>query len=136
MIATATAEQYPSFDTVGEAKGLSDMSRPDALPTFSGTFRYETEFEWTHSDGTVLLDLGKVYETAQVQVNGQAAGVRICPPYSLGIGELVHPGKNVLVVEVTNTLVKEQRDFFSRFVQQEPSGLLGPVRLFLLNLPG
>lgn len=128
-IATATAEQYPSFETVGEAEGLSDMSRPDALPTFSGTFRYEAEFEWTHSAGAVLLDLGQVYEIAQVWVNGQSAGVCICPPYNLDIGELIHPGKNILVVEVTNTLVKEQRDFFSRYAQQEPSGLLGPVRL-------
>ena len=45
------------------------------------------------------------------------------------IGKLLRAGANTLVVEVTNTLVKQQRDFFSRFAQQEPSGLLGPVRL-------
>ena len=50
-------------------------------------------------------------------------------PYRLAVGSLVHPGKNKLVIEVTNTLVKDQHDFLSRFAQQEPSGLLGPVRL-------
>jgi hypothetical protein len=105
------------------------MSRPGALPTFSGTFRYETAFAWAGSARDVTLDLGQVYETAQVWVNGQEAGVRICPPYRLAIGELLRPGGNDLVVEVTNTLVKQQRDFLSRFAPQEPSGMLGPVRL-------
>jgi len=77
----------------------------------------------------VLLDLGAVYETADVWVNGQSAGVRICPPYRFEIGRLVRPGQNTLTVEVTNTLVYEQRDFFSRFASLEPSGLLGPIRV-------
>ena len=128
-VATATSEQYPMFEAVGQFEALSDMSRPGVLPTFSGTFRYETTFEWAHPGETVTLDLGDVYETAEVWVNGQPSGIRICPPYRLEAGELLHPGQNTLVVEVTNTLVKEQRDFLSRFAHQEPSGLLGPVRL-------
>ena len=100
-------------------------------PAFSGTFRYETAFEWSAPDtATVLLDLGQAYETVEVLVNGRPAGIRICPPYQLDVSRLVRPGPNALVVEVTNTLAKEQRrDFFSRFSPQEPSGLLGPVRL-------
>jgi hypothetical protein len=105
------------------------MSRPEVLPRFSGTFRYETSFEWTHSEGAAAIDLGQVYETAEVWVNGQQAGVCICPPYRFQVGGLLRPGKNTLAVEVTNTLVKDQHDFLSRFAQQEPSGLLGPVRL-------
>jgi hypothetical protein len=132
-IATATADRYPSFDTLAQAEGLPDMSLPDALPAFSGTFRYETEFEWAYSAEIVTLDLGELYETVEVWVNDQSAGVRICPPYCLDIGELVHPGKNTLVIEVTNTLANEQRDFFSRYAQQEPSGLLGPVRVIPKN---
>jgi hypothetical protein len=128
-IATATAEQYPSFAPRSEAEHLSDMSHPAALPAFSGTFRYETGFDWAHREGMIWLDLGEVYETMEVWVNGQAAGVCICPPYRLDISELVRPGKNTLIVEVTNTLAKAQRDSFSRFAQQEPSGLIGPVCL-------
>jgi hypothetical protein len=42
---------------------------------------------------------------------------------------LVKPGRNKLVLEVTNTLVKDKRDFLSAFAQQDPSGLLGPVSI-------
>jgi hypothetical protein len=128
-IAVASAERYPSFEPAPVAAELADMSRPEGLPRFSGTFRYTTEFEWPHAPAAVVLDLGDVYETAEVWVNGQAAGVRICPPYRLEIGALLRQGANTLVIEVSNTLVKQQHDFLSRYAQQEPSGLLGPVRL-------
>ncbi len=43
---------------------------------------------------------------------------------------MLRAGANTLVVEVTNTLVKDQNDFLSRYLPQEPSGLLGPVQVF------
>jgi hypothetical protein len=128
-VATATSEQYPSFEAFEELTELADMSQPGLLPRFSGTLRYETSFEWSGSQDGIAIDLGQVYETAQVWVNGRSAGVCICPPYRLDVGGLVCPGTNELVIEVTNSLVKDQHDFLSRFAQQEPSGLLGPVRL-------
>jgi hypothetical protein len=69
------------------------------------------------------------YDAFSNQVSALTAGVRICPPYHLSVGALLRPGANTLAIEVTNTLVKQQRDFLSRYAQQEPSGLLGPVRL-------
>lgn len=128
-VSTASAEQYPHFEKWGKLMNLKNMSGPDILPRFSGTFRYETEFAWNGPEGHILLDLGEVFETAEVWVNGKPAGVRICPPYHVEITGLIHQGRNKLVIEVTNTLVKEQHDFLSAFAQQEPSGLLGPVRL-------
>ncbi|MET3547068.1 hypothetical protein ABID47_003684 [Paenibacillus favisporus] len=128
MISLAKAEQYPHFEEWGSVTDLINMSGPDGLPRFSGTFRYEIEFEWNESTKQVLLDLGEVYETAEVWLNGEQAGVRICPPYTFEIHGMIRKGTNKLVVEVTNTLVKEQRDFLSSFAQQEPSGLIGPVR--------
>lgn len=129
-ISLANAEQYPHFEEWGKRAALTNMSGPDSLPRFTGTFRYETEFEWDDSRAGALLDLGDVYETAEVWLNGEHAGVRICPPYRLEIDGLLKKGKNTLVIEVTNTLVKEQRDFLSSFAQQEPGGLIGPVRVF------
>jgi hypothetical protein len=128
-VSTAEAEQYPHFKEWGKLTALTNMSGPDCLPRFSGTFRYETEFEWNESSNQVLLDLGEVYETAEVWLNSEQAGVRICPPYCLEINGLIKKGTNKLVIEVTNTLVKDQRDFLSAFAQQEPSGLIGPVRV-------
>ncbi|MFB5678321.1 glycosylhydrolase-like jelly roll fold domain-containing protein [Paenibacillus terreus] len=128
-VSIAEAEQYPQFREWGRLAALKNMSGPDCLPRFTGTFRYETEFEWNESANQALLDLGEVYETAEVWLNDEQIGVRICPPYRLEINGPLKKGKNKLVIEVTNTLVKDQRDFLSSFAQQEPSGLIGPVRV-------
>ncbi|WP_261301585.1 glycosylhydrolase-like jelly roll fold domain-containing protein [Paenibacillus andongensis] len=131
-VAISEAEHYPHFKEWGELTALTNMSAPGRLPRFTGTFRYETEFEWNESGNQALLDLGEVYETAEVWINGEEAGVRICPPYRIEIDGLIKKGKNKLVIEVTNTLVKEQPDFLSAYAQQEPSGLIGPVRVIRL----
>jgi hypothetical protein len=62
-------------------------------------------------------------------MNDGTAGVRISTPYRFNISNLIEQGSNSLIIEVTNTLVKDQRDPFSLLAQQEPSGLLGPVRI-------
>ncbi|BFT74433.1 glycosylhydrolase-like jelly roll fold domain-containing protein [Paenibacillus sp. P36] len=129
-VSTADSEHYPQFTEWGKLTALTNMSRPDYLPRFSGTFRYEMEFAWRESTNNVLLDLGEVYETAEVWLNGELAGVCICPPYRMEVHGLIKQGSNSLVIEVTNTLVKDQRDYLSSFVQQEPSGLIGPVTLY------
>jgi hypothetical protein len=128
-ISIAKAEHYPHFEEWKKRTALANMSGKERLPRFTGTFRYETEFEWDETTEQAQLDLGEVYETAQVWINGVEAGVRICPPYCIEINGLIKKGRNKLVIEVTNTLVKEQPDFLSAFAQQEPSGLLGPVRV-------
>lgn len=128
-VSIATSKQFPLFKEWGKLNQLTDLSNYSKLPTFSGTFRYETEFEWKQTQNPLHLDLGAAFETAEVFLNGVSIGVRICPPYRFMIKEFVRQGMNTLRIEVTNTLVKEQRDFLSKFAQQEPSGLLGPVRL-------
>lgn len=130
-VSTANAEEYPQFKEWGTLTALTNMSGPDYLPRFTGTFRYETELEWNESGSQALLDLGEVYETAEVWLNNEHVGLRIYPPYHIEINGL-KKGRNKLVIEVTNTLAKDQRDFLSSFAQQEPSGLIGPVRLITL----
>jgi len=128
-VSICEADRYPHFREWGKLEDLTNMSGPGCLPRFTGTFRYEIEFEWMEPANQVLLDLSEVYETAQVWLNGEEAGVRICPPYCVEIQGLIIEGKNKLIIEVTNTLAKEHHDFLSAFAQQEPSGLLGPVRV-------
>ena len=127
-VSTADSLSYPTFTPWRDLPELADLSMPGSLPAFSGTFRYETGFAWPGPAGSAWLDLGEVYETAEVWLNGQRYGLRLCPPYLFELPEL-RPGENRLVIEVTNTLVKEQQDFLSRFTVQDPSGMLGPVRL-------
>ncbi|MFD0693383.1 glycosyl transferase family 2 [Paenibacillus sp. GCM10027628] len=128
-ISTADALSYPNFEAWGTMAHLANMSSPDRLPRFSGTFRYESVLDGDYADRPVKLDLGSAYETVDVWVNGDHIRSRICPPYSFDIGRFLLNGKNNLKIEVTNTLAKQQHDFFSRFMQQEPSGLLGPVTI-------
>ncbi|OKP97706.1 glycosylhydrolase-like jelly roll fold domain-containing protein [Paenibacillus sp. P46E] len=134
IVSIADADHYPQFKEWGTLTTLKNMSGPGDLPSFSGTFRYETEFEWNASCNSAFLELGEVYETAEVWINGEHAGVNLCPPYRMEIAGPIRKGTNSLVIEVTNTLVKDQRDFLSSFSQQEPSGLIGPVTISQISV--
>jgi len=129
-VSTATAEQYPDFQPEAKVTGPGNVARPGLLPTFSGTIRYETSFDGPPDAKEIWLDLGEVYEVAEVFVNEQPAGVRICPPYRFNVTDALIAGENGLRIEVTNTLAKQQGgNTFDRAMPQEPSGLVGPVRL-------
>ncbi|MBQ8953773.1 MAG: glycosyl transferase family 2 [Clostridia bacterium] len=113
----------------GEPKRLDalyNVTGPEGDDGFSGWMRYETAFD--AAPGAAALDLGVVGECAHVWLNGVDLGERIHAPYVFDISEAVKPGRNVLVVEVTNSLVHQQPDVFSQYVPIPPSGLLGPVR--------
>lgn len=113
-------------------RSLGNISAPDRMPEFSGTIRYETDFVQSEGQRLLLL-LGEVYESVSVWVNGILVGEKICPPYSFEVsGEVIRDGKNRLTIEVTNTLVKaHHNNEFDRFWVQDPSGLLGPVRIII-----
>ncbi|MHA6483296.1 glycosylhydrolase-like jelly roll fold domain-containing protein [Paenibacillus sp. strain BS8-2] len=129
-VSTAKSEQYPAFTPWREIDALTDVSQIGMLPTFSGTLRYETKFDWSSSRGArAAIDLGEAFETAEIYLNGESVGVRIAAPYRFDISKLIREGRNSIAIEVTNTLVLETPDIFSRLGQLEPSGLLGPVRL-------
>ena len=79
------------------------------------------------------IDCGEVGECMEVWLNGSSMGVRIAPPYRVrGKGKLFRED-NLLQVRVVNTLVHQQRDYFSRSLPLEPSGLLGPVKLRIVS---
>jgi hypothetical protein len=130
-VATATSKAYPNFTHWSVMDSLIDLSRPQLLPTFSGTFRYESQVSCEEEVSIVAIDLGEVYETAEVFINGLSAGVRIAAPYQFDVRGLISKGSNTLAIEVTNTLSNAQYDPFSRIAQLEPSGLLGPVKFMI-----
>jgi hypothetical protein len=89
-----------------------------------------------------------IREAAVVYVNGERAGSLWCPPYSLDITKLLHPGENSLKVEVANLALNHMAGrslpdyrllnlrYGTRFeaqdmdkVQSIPAGLFGPIRL-------
>lgn len=111
---------------------LVNLASAGMYPEFSGTMIYETSFDLPENVRRIRVDLGEVYETAEILINGQTAGVRVAPPYTvIAEEELLKPGVNTLTVRVVNTLGHQQsrQDRYGMTLPQEPVGLLGPVEL-------
>ncbi len=121
------AHGMPCDEAPKRIDALYNVTGPEGDDAFSGWMRYETAFE--AEPGAAALDLGEVGECARVWLNGEDLGERIHAPYVFDISKALREGSNALTVEVTNSLVHQQPDVFSRYVQIPPSGLLGPVRV-------
>lgn len=130
-VSMANALEYPSFANEMELSELTNLAVLGLHPNFSGTIRYEINFEVKDTPKKAIIDLGRAYEIADMSLNGEKVGVKICPPYKFEVSNYLKKGTNKLVVEVTNTLVKSQKDLLSSFAVQEPTGLLGPVKVNL-----
>ena len=93
-----------------------------------------------------MLDLGDVYNMAEVLVNGESVRVLWKKPYQVDLTDYVHPGDNTLEVRVTNLwpnrlirdaqLLESERitytgyPFYGPGEPLRPAGLLGPVVLY------
>jgi len=127
--------------TIGALEGpwhlVDERGTPVALPcpgnwaeqpgweTFAGTLTFRTEFtltEWHASTG-LFLDLGEVGDIAEVLINDQPVGLCAWAPYRLRINGQCSAGRNLLTVNVTNSIANRYEGL------QLPSGILGPVRL-------
>lgn len=85
-----------------------------------------------------FLDLGEVYFTSEVYVNGEHTGEKIWQPYCLDISRFIKVGRNTIEVRVTPT---NRNKFigdavsgnikYNHFKGKEntlmPVGLIGPV---------
>lgn len=116
------------FKDIGTRKELVPLSCEPEFADKTGILRYEKTFAWKKESGSrVFLDMGMVYETAEVFLNGTSAGVCICPPYRVEITDVIEEGENELVIEVVNTLGNENKDFLSQYTPVEPFGIAGDV---------
>lgn len=103
------------------------------LPYYSGAATYEKEFDLPsdYSARKLMLDLGTVGVTAEVQVNGRPAGVRVWQPYAVDITGMVRPGRNRVRVTVRNTMANERavENHEALLSKIDINGLHGPVRV-------
>ena len=78
----------------------------DGVKYFSGTATYLKEFDvpapMLAHGGHLKLDLGQLRNVAEATLNGQPLGIRWKPPFRYDVSGLVRPGKNSLVVKITN----------------------------------
>ena len=72
---------------------------------FSGTAVYENTFiiQPPADKARTVLDLGKVCDIAEVEINGVSAGVLWIAPFEIDITDYVKTGSNTLKIKVTNT---------------------------------
>jgi hypothetical protein len=78
----------------------------EAYHFFSGTGRYQLTFERPSDKAeTYLLDLGKVYETASIQLNGKQLATLVGPTYQLVIPADQLQPENTLTIDVSNRLI-------------------------------
>jgi len=122
------------------------------MAAFSGEVRYE--FELVVADELIyrplLLDLGQVFWTAHVELNGESLGDMLWAPYVLDVTGLIQAGANRLHITVANTLANQAcrpeveaearaRGWCNAYLERAlpmmredlRSGLLGPVRLLV-----
>ena len=108
------------------------------LQTYSGAAWYRRDVRLTdHYVGKqIILDLGDVAATCQVQINDQLVGARVAPPWHFDISKFIRVGSNRIEVLVANTLGSHYSvGIPTRYVfeGQTSSGLLGPARLEALT---
>jgi hypothetical protein len=108
---------------------LKSWRQISELRNYSGTGSYRIAFDvgrgMLRDDLLVQLDLGKVYEVAEVWLNGKRIGVSWYRPYRVDITGYLKEGSNELRVDVTNIL----KNYLSDGEYSHPSGLLGPVKI-------
>ncbi len=110
-----------------------DWSENDGLASYSGGAWYRRTVTLTaeQAQGQVVLDLGGVVASAEVRINGQPAGTRVAPPWTVDISQHVRPGENRIEILVYNTLANHYGTIPTRYRGSPVSGLLGPVSLRL-----
>lgn len=120
----------PGTDAFGESVELADLHDLSSaeFPGKAGTYRYQASFVLGEAASRTVIDLGEVFETATVTLDGKSLGTRICPPYRFEAGALL-AGEHALTVDIINTLDHAVPDMFGMTEPSDPSGLLGPVRV-------
>jgi hypothetical protein len=129
---------HSEFST--ELSDLTDLSKLDSLRDFSGEISYILNFDLQDTTYT-SIDPGKVYDIAEISINGTHLGTRWWGKLPLNIPDNLLKNKgNTLIIKVYNRLfnycasltdnpVAERWVEMNRDKTKLPTGLLGPVRL-------
>ena len=118
---------------------LDDWRNIPELADSCGESVYTTRFSLEKTATRYCLDLGDVYYTAEVCINGKTVGKRIWKPFRFDITDYVQSGENILEIRVKasdyNAKVLRGREGDATFSSIAKSGrmangLKGPVQIF------
>ena len=94
------------------------------LASYSGTVEYKCDFRY-NGFGKIYLELGEVFNIAEIAVNEKLAEVILWRPYSAEITRYTVKGINTLSIKVTNTPENSLTD------KKTDSGLMRRPELFI-----
>ncbi len=106
----------PDFSTV-EPKPWTEEGGAEA-EWFAGTVEYNSTFRKPSGNREWILDLGEVYHSARVKVNGESVATLITPPFKVNITDALQEGENTLEVEVTNLAANRIRYVEKRGIER------------------
>jgi hypothetical protein len=139
-------DEKPHTFEISKLQNLA-QSEDDRIKYHSGTATYVLAFkcdaDWLRRADEAILDLGNVYNIADVIINGKQLAYGLwAPPFRVNVEDALRVGDNVLTVTVTNAwhnrlladarLKPEERRTWSTVYpsgKPRPAGLVGPVRL-------
>jgi len=139
----------PASITLDSLISWPDSTDP-GVKYFSGTATYTKTInaprQWFVKRAHIVLDLGTVKDLAEVVVNGKSLGIVWHDPYRADVTAALKPGANEVTIKVTNTWVNRLIGDMQPGVTKkitftvvkpykadsplQPSGLLGPIRMF------
>lgn len=121
----------------------------EGIRYFSGTAVYSRKINLTRKSFSkssgYILDLGKVFDIAEVIINGTSAGILWCPPFKKDVTGLLKKGENNIEVKITNQwtnrIIGDMKKPAGQKIlspgvfvyprrETDNSGLLGPVKLY------
>jgi len=93
----------PSNLLMKELKLWQNIEDP-AIKYYSGTVSYQNQFSIHEIDPaeTVMVELGEMYDLAEVLVNGKSAGIIWKKPYRIDISSFLKKGNNHIELLITN----------------------------------
>ncbi|MEU4893285.1 glycosyl hydrolase [Streptomyces sp. NPDC044780] len=131
-----TPDRHVTVDHRLSLDALAAWPDIPGLEDVSGVGRYRATVRlgrgWTGAGTGARLELGEVFDTCRVTVNGTAVGPVDQVTGVVDVGDLLRRGENTLEVEVATTLLNRLRtvrpaEFGA--AQRQRYGLIGPVRL-------
>ncbi|WP_256758092.1 sugar-binding domain-containing protein [Cohnella sp. WQ 127256] len=126
---------YPHFGEVQRLETLVPISRDN--PTFTGIVRYEKAFDLAEAPTTrAIIAFESIYEGAELWINGEYVGMKVCPSYTFEVERFVKKGINSIRIEVATTLDRDrllypEPPFTITHDAMDPTGMFGAITLFL-----
>jgi hypothetical protein len=107
---TAGGPKRPVTKKMTGLKPWTAFTEDSTTQSFSGTGVYTTSFTLKNKATDYILQLDKLYESAQVIINGKDAGLIWSLPFELKVGQYLKEGNNTIRIEVCNLMANRIRD--------------------------